>query len=141
MRWICATAMVSALGACQTTEEYAAAEAREEARFAEEIAARQGERVDRICFTRSINGWREFGEDAVLLRKGVDDWYKLDLSGVCDPEWAINAIAVKTRPAGSSCVSRGDEIKTFDQPIDGTCFITAIYEWNEDAEIAEMEED
>lgn len=132
MKWIVAIAGVAALAACQTAEEFAA----EEERLQAEIAAKQGERVDRICFTQSINGWRELGDDAVLLRKNVNDWYKLDISGTCDPEWAFNAIAIETRPAGAHCVSRGDQIRTFDTAIDGRCFITAIHEWDDDAEVA-----
>lgn len=131
MKWMCAIVGAAVLAGCQTAEEYAAAESR----LQSEIAAKQGQRVDRLCFTRSINGWRELGKKAVLIEKGVNDWYKLDLLGTCQPEWAFNAIALKTRPAGSSCLSRGDEIATFDQPIDGDCVITAIYEWDEDAEV------
>lgn len=124
-------AVAAALAACQTTED-----AREQDQLARAaIAAKQGEQVNRICFASSINSWREFGSDAVLLRKGANDWYKLDLSGACDPEGAFNSIAVITRPAGG-CVSRGDEIGTFDQTIGGACLITEIHEWNEDARMA-----
>lgn len=136
MKWICAMAGAALLAGCQTSEEYAEAESRLEA----EIAAKQGERVDRICFTRSVRGWRELGDDAVLLRRGVNDWYQVNLSGTCQPEWAFNAIAVRTRPAGSSCISRGDRIDTPDAPISGSCLITEIYEWNEDAEVPETQE-
>lgn len=100
-----------------------------------EIAARQGKEVDRICFARQINGWRAIGEHAVLLEKGVNDWYKLDLVGTCRPEWAFNAIAVRTRPAGSLCLSKGDRIETFTTPMVESCAIVAIYEWDEKAEV------
>ncbi len=99
-----------------------------------EIAARQGEEVDRVCFARSINGWRSLGRRSILIEKGVNDWYKLDLIGTCDPQWAFDAIAIRTRPAGASCLRRGDRIDTPDRSVSGSCAITKIYRWNEAAD-------
>lgn len=126
---MCALA-AAAVAACGTTQSYQ----EREAALAAEAAARQGEEVNQICFSQSINGWREFGDDAILLRKGVNDWYKLDLSGTCEPDWAMNAIALHGFGA-SSCLSRGDRVTTPDAPgsFSGSCFITRIYEWDEDA--------
>lgn len=134
MKWIIALAGAATLAGCQTAEDYAEREARLQA----EIDARQGPEASQVCFTRSINGWRALGDDAVLVRARVDDWYKLDLAGTCDPEMAFNAIALETRPAGSSCVSRGDRISTPDAPVGGQCVITRIHEWDEEAEVPEM---
>jgi len=125
------------LAACMTAPEGR----RDQATLDAEVAARQGEQVDRICFTREIDGWRALGEDAVLLEKGVNDWYKLDLAGTCEPEWAFETIALRTRPAGSLCVSEGDAIQTLGMPGDGTCFISAIHEWDEDAAVADARTD
>ncbi|PQA86178.1 DUF6491 family protein [Hyphococcus luteus] len=94
-----------------------------------EIAQKQGEEVSRICFARTINSWRPLGDDAVLIEQGVNDWYQLSLSGACKPEWAFDAIALKTR--GSSCITKGDKISTPDSITGGPCFITDMHEWNE----------
>jgi hypothetical protein len=124
---------VAALGvaACQTEEERAASEAE----LQQLIAARQGAEVDRICFSQQINGWSPLGRDAVLIRKSVNDWYKLSLSGTCQPEWAFNTIAIRSRPTGSSCLTRGDRLTTDDRTVPGVCFIDAIHEWDEDAPV------
>lgn len=126
-------AVVAALGACTTTQA-----ADRQARLAAEIKARQGEPVNQICFTRSIDGWKSLGRKSLLLSKGVNEWYKLDLSGTCDPQWAFNAIGIETHPTGALCLSKGDEIKTFNNPGQHeTCFITDIYKWNDKAKIPE----
>lgn len=133
MKWIMAVAGAATLAGCQTAEDSAEREARLQA----EIAARQGAEVNRVCFTRNINGWRPLGDDAILVRARIDDWYQLNLSGTCDPEWAFNAIVLESRPAGGSCVSRGDHITTPETPISGRCVITSIHEWDEEAEMPE----
>jgi hypothetical protein len=106
-----------------------------------EIATRQGKEVDRICFASQINGWRELSRDSILVEKGVNDWYQLDLSGTCEPDNAFDAIAVRTRPAGSPCLTKGDSIQTFDAPIKGSCFIRSIHEWDDKAEVAGAADD
>jgi len=98
-----------------------------------EIAARQGEAVDNICFTRDINGWRELGDSAVLVQKGVNDWYKLDLIGTCRPDQAFNAIAIRTRPSAGFCLSKGDTVTTYTTPMAEQCAISAIHKWDEKA--------
>jgi hypothetical protein len=124
-------AAAAALAACATAEQRAEVDAALE----REIAARQGDEVDRICFTSNINGWRPLGRDAVLIRQSVRDWYKLDLVGPCEPEWAFNTIAIRSRPTGSSCLTPGDTLATDDRTMPGTCFIDAIHVWNEDAPV------
>jgi len=135
MRVIIVPALVAALtvAACQSVEQR---NAREEA-LAAEIAAHQGEEVARICFTSQLNGWKELGPRSVLLRQGVNDWYMLDLSGACEPEWAFNAIAIQSRPSGTSCISRGDMLRTLDRSSRGSCVINGIYAWNETPDEAE----
>lgn len=132
MKWVLAVMGATALAGCQTAEQYADRENRLQA----EIAARQGAEVNQICFTRSIDGWRELGDDALLVREGIDDWYKLDLAGVCAPDWAFNAIAIETR-TGSSCLTRGDHVTIPNSPLDGRCTIMSIHEWDEEAEVPE----
>ena len=119
------------LAACASTD-YAK---QEDAQRQAEIAARQGASVSQVCFTRNIDSWRALGRNAVLIRKGLRDWYKLDLVGTCEPEWAILAIGIRS-PAGSSCISRGDRVDTFSrEPVSTTCMITDIHIWNDKAPV------
>jgi hypothetical protein len=98
---------------------------------------RIGEEVNSICFASTINGWRSIkGEDdAVLLERGVNDWYKVSLSGACDERLFRSAIAIglESRPGGG-CVSRGDVIIVEDTPgFTRRCMITRMYKWDEEA--------
>ncbi len=114
---------------------------------AEDAAAdpRLGPEVDSICFGRSINGWKtvEGHGDAVLLEKGVNDWFLVEVSGNCraqDFKFA-QTIGIETRPAGG-CVRRGDYILV--ETVGRTasrCFIQRIYEWNDDLPEAEAGEE
>lgn len=94
-----------------------------------EVAARQGAEVDRICFTRQIDGWRNLGRNAILVEKGVNEWFKLDLTGPCEPDLAFERIALRTRPPGG-CLSKGDAVATFTTPTYGVCYITRMYSWD-----------
>lgn len=96
-----------------------------------------GEEVDRICFASTINGWRSVkGEDdVVLLERGVNDWYRVELSGGCHESLFRSAltIGIDSRPGGG-CVSRGDVIIVKDTPgFTRRCMITRMYKWDEKA--------
>ena len=98
---------------------------------------RLGEEVSNICFASTINGWRSVkGEDdVVLLEKGVNDWYRVELSGGCDEHLFRSAmtIGIDSRPGGG-CVSRGDVIIVKDSPgFTRRCMITRMYKWDEKA--------
>lgn len=105
--------------------------------------ARLGARVDRICFGRNINNFKaiEGEDDAVLLEKGVNDWYKATLVGACnyrELRWA-EAVVIDQRPSGG-CVTPGDYLVfsrsafgDFSFPNTTRCAISEIYEWNPDA--------
>jgi hypothetical protein len=105
---------------------------------------RVGAEVNRICFARNINDWREIkGEDrAVLLRASTRRWYKVELAGACFArDFAMaTRIALDTRPAGG-CVGPGDAI-VIDHPgaLANRCMITRIFEWNPRATAPETEE-
>ncbi|MEK7265203.1 MAG: DUF6491 family protein [Pseudomonadota bacterium] len=104
---------------------------------------RLGEQVDRICFGRNINNFKtiEGEDDAILLEKGVNDWYKATLIGACNYsqlKWA-QAVAIDQRPAGG-CVTPGDYLifsrsafGDFSFPNTTRCAISEIYRWNPDA--------
>lgn len=101
------------------------------------VDPRLGKEVNSICFQRNINGWRAVkGEDdVVLLERGVNNWYRVELNGGCDERlfrFAI-AIGIESRPGGG-CVSRGDVIIVEDGPgFDRRCVVRRMYEWDEDA--------
>ncbi len=118
--------------------------------IAEENSAgdpRVGEEVGRICFGRNINNFKaiEGEDDAVLLEKGVNDWYKATLIGACsyrELKWAMSVV-IDQRPAGG-CVTPGDYLifsrsafGDFSFPNTTRCAISEIYKWNPDAEAAE----
>jgi len=97
---------------------------------------RIGAEVRQVCFARNIDSWSDVDNDrnAVIIKMRSRDYYKLKISGGCDPQWAISTIAVITR--GGSCYTRGDRIKTDADPSQGygsSCVITAINKWDPDA--------
>ncbi len=110
---------------------------------AEDAAApsRLGPEVERICFGRSINGWKTVDGhgDAVLLSKGVNDWFLVEVSGNCrasDFKFA-QTIGIESRPAGG-CIRRGDYILVESGGgFTNRCFIQGVYEWNDDLPEAE----
>ena len=118
------------------------------AAFAEDEAASVGEEVNRICFAREINNFKAIkGEDdAILLERSVNDWYKATLIGACsyrELKWA-EAVAIDQRPAGG-CLTPGDTLifsrsafGDFTFPNTTRCAISKIYKW--DSEAAEAEE-
>ena len=80
---------------------------------------RIGKEVNSICFQSTINGWRAVkGEDdVVLLERGVNNWYRVELLGACDYRLFRSAISIgiDSRPGGG-CVTRGDRIIVEDGP-------------------------
>ena len=121
----------TALGACQTPDTDAQADW--DASRELEIAVRQGDEVDDICFIRDLTGWRKFDDDAVLIERSVNNWYRIELGGICHPEEAMSTIQVQTRTG--SCLRRGDYLATPDTALGGSCYIARIYEWDEEAPI------
>lgn len=94
---------------------------------------RIGEEVGQVCHTRSISGWSavDNDRDALLVKVGNRETYKVDLVGACDPDWAMTGIAVITR-GGAGCLSKGDKIVTDAQPKrHSACVITHIHKWND----------
>lgn len=104
---------------------------------------RRGEEVGQICFARSIDGFRTVKgvDDAVLLERSVNDWYYVELIGMCSERQLrfAQSVAIVSRPSGG-CVTPGDRLvfsdSAFfsDRPIERNhCTIRRIYKWNEDA--------
>ena len=105
---------------------------------------RLGEKVDRMCFTSSIDGFSSPTDDTAILSASPSRKYLVETSSCYGLDRAMS-IALSSN---MSCASRGDNLLVSDSvfrleqsggmPPD-RCFITAIYEWDEDAaeEIAE----
>lgn len=112
---------------------------------------RVGEKVDRICFGRNINNFKAIkGEDdAILLEKGVNDWYKASLTGACpfrELNWA-QSVAIEQHPAGG-CVTSGDYLifsrsafGEFRFPDTRRCAISEIHKWYDNAPAPEETSD
>jgi hypothetical protein len=97
---------------------------------------RIGPEVDKICFGSDIRNWKEVDgvDEAVLVRRGVSDWYYLKLAGACDARVFrhAQAIGIDQRPSGG-CIRRGDIIVVNDVArFTRRCPIVGIHEWNDD---------
>lgn len=93
---------------------------------------RQGEEVNNICFAQQIRNWRENDNRSVIVEARLNDEYKLELVGTCNPRDAFLNIGLVSR-GGSSCLSTGDKLVTDARYNDGSCSIRRIYKWNKDA--------
>lgn len=117
----------------------------------EEVDPRLGKQVDRICFGRNINNFKAIDgvDDAILLERGVNDWYRATLIGAChysELKWA-QSLAIDQRPAGG-CVSPGDYLVfsrstfgDFSFPNSTRCAISEIHEWHPDVEATKAGDD
>jgi len=85
-----------------------------------------GDPVQSICFTRSINSWQPYSRDSLILRRGLNDYFRLQVSGSCELDRAFNSIAVISR--GGSCLNVGDRIDVPDD-FGGSCTIRKIETW------------
>lgn len=129
-RWAILAAGVAAFGAAPAAGEDGA-------------DPRVGDQVDRICFGRNINTFRtiEGEDDAILLERGVNDWFKATLIGACNYSQLRGAqsVAIEQRPAGG-CLTTGDYLifsnsafGEFRFPDTTRCVISRIHKWNDDA--------
>lgn len=106
------------LVACQSSEEI---------RSSAIERGQAGEQVDRICFTRQIDSWQRLDERSIVVRRGMNDYYRLELMGACDPRDAFVAIQLESR--SGMCLSQGDRVR-FDRDRSGlSCSIRRIHEW------------
>jgi hypothetical protein len=104
---------------------------------------RLGEQTDKICFASSINNFRPIkGEDdVVLLERGANDWYRVELMGACSYSRIRSAqsVGIRTIPGGG-CLRPGDDLifaEAFarrDAPLDYvSCRVESISRWDEKA--------
>lgn len=93
----------------------------------------RGPEVSNVCFNRNINNWREMGRGQLLIERGVDDWFLVEMSGGCDAGLSRLTIAIEDR-GGGGCLDAGDRITFSDGAITRQCTVRRIYEWDEDGE-------
>ena len=122
-------ALATALGGCATSGD--------QPTIPLDSDPRVGAEVPQVCFTNSISSWSDVDNDknAVIIKVYNRDYYKLSVSGGCDPQWARSHIAI-IRRGGSNCLIRGDRIKTDADPFRGygsACIIRSINKWDPDA--------
>lgn len=129
-----AAAVMTALGVAGT------AWSRDEPAGEEKADPRLGVEVDRICFSRDISNFATIDDedDAVLLERGVNDWYKVTLAGACNYNRLrfAQSVAIDERPRGG-CITRGDALVFSDSafgdfsfPNATRCIITEMFRWN-----------
>ena len=102
--------------------------------------------VDRVCFTRGIDGFRDNKDQTVIVTRGVDDDYLLVLRN-CPQLDRAQSLGVGKTPG--SCLRRSDRIivseSIFDVRGPGQvgllpCFVNGIYRWDENALASEADE-
>lgn len=85
-----------------------------------------GEEVSSLCFARQVDSWQPLSRDSILLKKGVNDYYRVQLAGVCDPQRA--GLRLVTQARSGICLGSGDQID-FEGDFATSCTITQINAW------------
>ncbi len=69
-------------------------------------------RQPRQCFfANQVNSYREAGEDAVHLRVGVNQVWRMEFVGNCpDVRWSFGGIALRQRGAGGGTICGGLDV-------------------------------
>jgi hypothetical protein len=133
-------ALAAAAAAIAAFGVFGTARSEEKAGGNEADDPRLGEEVDQICFSRNISSFRTIDDedDAVLLERGVNDWYKTNLAGACNYNQLrfAQSVAIDQRPRGG-CIRRGDALifsdsafGDFSFPNATRCIIVEIHRWN-----------
>ena len=99
------------------------ASSRSESEIANGVA---GDTVQSICFTRNINSWQPYSSDSLIVRRGLNDYFRLVLAGSCELDRAFNAVAIQSRDG--ICLSVGDRVN-IPEDFGGSCTITHIENW------------
>ena len=106
---------------------------------------RRGEKVDKICFNRNIDGFSDTRKRSVVLETSPSKQYLVEVRGICSQLRSAQRIAIDS---ALSCVSRNDILIVSEQVFSGSsasrspdrCFISAIYKWDRKALDREAEE-
>ena len=133
-------AAISLVAACATTSSD---EPKGAAKYADD--ARLGEKVDKICFKRNIDGFSRTTRDTVVVSAGVNKDYLIEVRGPCSNLNHAQSIAIDS---SLSCVTRLDSILVSTSAFSlrdnlggpQRCIVNEIYVWNEDAATEEKTE-
>ena len=94
-----------------------------------------GEPLDTVCFSSGLSGFRELGEDKLLVRRGPQDAYILSV-GFCPNLKSAEGLRI-TDPA--QCLKRGSRIEVYDTALPqknaasdrpDECLVTQIHRAN-----------
>ncbi len=89
-------------------------------------AGTQGSSVNSVCFSRDIRNWYALDDQSLIVERGRENYYKLDLIGGCDTSQAF--LTLRTESRSGICLSPGDQI-SFPHDRGFSCSVTRIYEW------------
>ncbi|MCB1669632.1 MAG: DUF6491 family protein [Gammaproteobacteria bacterium] len=85
-----------------------------------------GRSVQSICFVRQIESWQPLSEEAIVIERAINDYYRLNLIGACEPDLAFNTLQFESR--SGICLNPGDEIE-FPGSFSPSCTISSIDTW------------
>lgn len=138
---LAAAAAMGVLAGCASAGGEVAAD-----RVAELLADnRVGQQVDKICFARTIDGFRNNTRDSVVLTRGVNTDYLVLVKG-CPRLDDAQSIGLAS---SGTCLRSSDRLLVSDSAFSlagsspaqrGTCWVDAIYEWDRDAASEEASE-
>ncbi len=93
------------LAACQTPADQADAQPTGAAQFAGD--PRLGEKTDRLCFASTVDGFRQAGDNTVILETGPSTEYLVETNGTCFDLDRAQTIGLDT---DLSCARPGDSL-------------------------------
>jgi len=104
---------------------------------------RLGEKVDKICFARNIDGFNALDSRTLILSDSPKKKYIVETYGPCndiDYAWeiALDSFSSCLRDNDKLIITRGSGVQGRD-PLTRTCHIKSIYKWNPKAAEAEVE--
>ncbi|MDP1931046.1 MAG: DUF6491 family protein [Gammaproteobacteria bacterium] len=85
-----------------------------------------GEQVSSICFNRQIDNWQPLSRNAIILERGLNDYYRVILDGGCDAR--RSGLSIVTESRTGICLEEGDEID-FEGDFSPSCRINQINAW------------
>lgn len=85
-----------------------------------------GEQVNSVCFTNQIRGWQPLSRNAIVLERGLNDYYRVTLNGACDATHSGLTMATESR--SGICLGIGDDID-FANDFSPSCSIESIHAW------------
>ena len=85
-----------------------------------------GEEVSSVCFNRQLNNWQPLSRNAIVIERGMNEYYRLTLSGACDATRSGLTLATESR--SGICLDSGDEVD-FSGDFAPSCLINSIHAW------------